>query len=1640
MLQLQNGVESEVNGLDFDQMSAETVTYLADGGYVITWNGGNLTPENTEWYWADIHAQIFDAAGNKVGSQFMVNTATDQDQALASVVPMADGGFIVLYQTTFYDPASILDKTYIVTGTSILAQRFDASGARVNLYNEAGGDVGEVVLAPNGWAPTVAVAEDGGFLMAWQTEIGGVAGFQLSYVDEAGDVAVSTFHAVAHEDVTPQLAFLDNAGAGGAMLLYAVFVAGAGMNIYGQKFDTTGTAVGTPVLINTYTPGHQYLVDVAATDDGGFVAVWASQNQDGSSYGIYGQVFDSNGNRVQSEFRVNTYTTGSQTVPDVTALDGGYFAVVWQSNAQDGSSWGVYMQITDSLGNLIGEEIRIADETVGSQRGVKVASDGDTIVVTWSGPDAEGHPSIFTRQFTMSNAAIPSAGSDTLQGDAAPNTIDGLAGDDSIDGLGGNDTLTGGDGNDTLNGGDGDDVLNGGQGDSVDGGAGSDRLVIDLSDKLTVVTADKNAGGGYSITWTGAGLTAANIEALTITTGNNNDIVHGLDGNDVINTGNGFDRVWGGSGADTINVGTGGSVVWHAANETAGLAVEDNAADTLIGGMGGDTFYVGLGDSADGGGQPVNVIDRIFVSFFGRGSALNLDLSTGDAFATLAAASGGSYANFEEIGVFGSVYADSISGTAGSDRLFDLAPADGAGGGDTFYGMGGNDFLSGGSGTNYMDGGDGNDVIYNTSFQDETLVGGAGDDTFFWGSTAPVDVIGDGNDTIQGGDGIDTMDFTKLVNGVNIILNQPWDIIGSGIVTYSGIENLIGGTGNDTLHGNYEANRIQGGAGDDNLSGFGGSGVDTLIGGIGNDTFQIFGNDLAFGEDGDDVFVIWSRQDGNLVELYGGAGYDTIDMTQASVGIKWVLSGEDDIEAFKGGVHDDGYDASATTTVLQRNLSGGGGNDTLKSGVGQDLLSGGDGNDYLDGGAGFDTMMGGLGDDTFVVEAAIDVVSEQAGQGTDTVLSGRTYTLTANVENLTLTGEAAINGTGNGLNNALRGNAGVNILSGLAGNDTYYLDQLGDTLVEQAGGGTDTVVTAFSYTLLTNFENLTLTGSENLTGTGNLAANRLTGNDGNNLLDGGASNDTMAGGLGDDTFIVNSDGDLVTELDGQGTDTVLSARTYTLGNSIENLVLTGAGANTGTGNALNNTLTGNDAVNWLDGAAGNDTLVGGLGSDTYVVDAAGDVTTEAEGAGTDTVRSSVSWTLGANVEILLLTGTAANNGTGNELNNILTGNSGVNVLSGGLGNDTYNVQNTTDTVAEGVGEGTDAVLSNVTFTLGANVENLTLIGNNHVNATGNAGNNVLIGNVGNNILTGGLGDDTYYIQNVNDFVVEQHWEGTDTVYTTVAYSLFGRAIENLFLMGTDNLNATGNSLANALTGNTGNNVLSGAGGNDTYYVQNAGDSVIENANEGIDTVVTTVTWTLGDNTENATLTGNQHFNLTGNALNNVLTGNIGNNILTGGLGDDTYYVQNVNDFVVEQHFQGTDVIYSTVTYSLFGRAVENMILQGTENLNATGNSLNNILTGNSGANRLEAGVGNDTFSGGLGADVFVFLAASGKDTITDFSGSQNDSINVNAYTAGTANAAMVTQAGANVLINLGGGNTVTVLNAGQADVLAHMVW
>ncbi|MBD2196867.1 calcium-binding protein [Calothrix anomala FACHB-343] len=297
-------------------------------------------------------------------------------------------------------------------------------------------------------------------------------------------------------------------------------------------------------------------------------------------------------------------------------------------------------------------------------------------------------------------------------------------------------------------------------------------------------------------------------------------------------------------------------------------------------------------------------------------------------------------------------------------------------------------------------------------------------------------------------------------------------------------------------------------------------------------------------------------------------------------------------------------------------------------------------------------MSGGGGNDTYTVDSIGDVIVENTNSGTDTINASISYTLTDNVERLTLTGTADIDGTGNAGNNTLTGNAGNNTLTGNAGNDTLTGDAGNDTLI--GGTGNDSLI-----------------GSD-----GN---DSLNGGDGNDILNGGLGDDTLNGGLGNDSYTVDSLADVVIENANSGTDTVNASISYTLTDNVERLTLTGTANIDGTGNSLSNIITGNAGNNTLTGGAGNDTLNGGLGDDTlnggigndsYTVDSLADVVIENANSGTDTVNASISYTLTDNVERLTLTGTANIDGTGNSLSNIITGNAGNNTLIGDAGNDT----------------------------------------------------------------------------------------------------------------------------------------------------------------------------------------------------------------------------------------------------------------------------------------------------------------------------------------------------------------------------------
>ncbi|MDO9007058.1 MAG: calcium-binding protein, partial [Thiobacillus sp.] len=296
------------------------------------------------------------------------------------------------------------------------------------------------------------------------------------------------------------------------------------------------------------------------------------------------------------------------------------------------------------------------------------------------------------------------------------------------------------------------------------------------------------------------------------------------------------------------------------------------------------------------------------------------------------------------------------------------------------------------------------------------------------------------------------------------------------------------------------------------------------------------------------------------VHGFGVELFEFADGTQMTIGQMVSLAGgiPDLIEGTEGNDALIGTSASDWIFGFSGNdlIHGGDGGDYLFTGsddsylygdAGNDVLTASYGNDWLDGGSGDDTMEGGEGNDVYVVDSDADVVIENIDAGTDIVQSSVSYTLGVNIENLTLTGTAAINGSGNTLDNILAGNDAANVLDGGlgadtmeggAGNDTYVVDDLGDVVTETSTLATeiDSVQSSIAYTLGTNVENLTLTDTAEIDGTGNELDNVLRGNSAANILSGNQGNDTVYGGEGDD-FILGGQGDYFLD-GGTGADTM----------------------------------------------------------------------------------------------------------------------------------------------------------------------------------------------------------------------------------------------------------------------------------------------------------------------------------------------------------------------------------------------------------------------------------------------------------------------------------------------------------------------
>ncbi len=769
------------------------------------------------------------------------------------------------------------------------------------------------------------------------------------------------------------------------------------------------------------------------------------------------------------------------------------------------------------------------------------------------------------------------SGNDALTGGAAADQIDAGDGMNVLQGGGGNDALSSGIGNDVLDGGSGADTMTGGAGDDIYYVDDIGDVVIDSAgnDKV-VVSADLIAAG-----WT----SASAIETLSVQgslsvklTGDigNNELIAGA-GDDTLDGGEGDDTEIGGEGDDTL--------------------ISSAGHDTLVGGTGDDTYHVSGGAAHIEDFQGDDTIDASESE-----SDDVIDLEDGHTSTVegqvIDLGNGGSTSQTLDV-----QFLQDLSGSFGDDiavvqtlvpqivSALQAVQANSQFGVSSFVDKGVAPFGAAGEWVYQQELGlTSNATLLSNTYNGLTIRYGADEPEaqieslmqlglhqaeagFRDGSArfvilftdAPFHQAGDGaaagitiannGDAVMDGGGIgeDYPDFSQVqaaLQAANLIpifaVANGYESVYQGLVASLGrgsvvsltadssnvvaaiqaglidatttlIENARGGAGNDRITGNQVANRLDGGAGNDTISGL--AGDDSLTGGLGNDQLT--------GGDGSDTAVYAGAQSQFRVAFDAVTGNAVV--TDTATGQTDTVS---EVEFLSFG----GVSLATASAATGAWLVGTAGNDALTGTTGHDLL---------DGGLGVDSLAGGKGDDVYVVDAVGEVVTELSGGGLDEVRASVTLTLAAYVENLVLTGVAALNGTGNNAANRITGNSAANTLLGSGGNDS------------------------------------------------------LIGGDGADKLNGGTGIDWLDGGNGNDTYTVDSAADQVFESTGAagGTDLVNATVSFSLSAFIENLTLTGALMSDATGSELANKLTGNSAANHLNGGAGVDTLIGNAGAD-----------------------------------------------------------------------------------------------------------------------------------------------------------------------------------------------------------------------------------------------------------------------------------------------------------------------------------------------------------------------------------------------------------------------------------------------------------
>lgn len=408
--------------------SARPMALLDDGGWIITWSA---TTQDLDDY--AVYQQRFDATGHALGVEAMVSTTTTGIQNDQSVAALADGGWVVSWDSENVDGDS----------TAICQQRYNADGVAVG-----GETVVSVYTTSHQFDARITALSDGGWLVAWTSneQDGDNRGVVQRRYDKngqsAGETIVNTFTS-GPQQLESVAALAD----GGWVVTWSAYRDSDGSGgVLQQRYDEDGLAVGGEVNVNTHVDQSQNASATSGFAAGGWIVCWSSVGQDGDSYGIYQQRFNDAGAKVGDEMQVNTFTTGAQLGATVTTLADGGWVVAWNSFGQDGDASGVYQQRYAEDGAKVGDETLVNVTTAGSQGSPDLTAFEDgSWMVTWSGYSVDGS-GIQQRYFAAD-----------IEGSQNAETLKGTQWDERITGFGGKDRLAGGLGQDVLAGGKGAD-------------------------------------------------------------------------------------------------------------------------------------------------------------------------------------------------------------------------------------------------------------------------------------------------------------------------------------------------------------------------------------------------------------------------------------------------------------------------------------------------------------------------------------------------------------------------------------------------------------------------------------------------------------------------------------------------------------------------------------------------------------------------------------------------------------------------------------------------------------------------------------------------------------------------------------------------------------------------------------------------------------------------------------------------------------------------------------------------------------------------------------------------------------------------------------------------------------------------------